>query len=115
MLAGVAGPSLFAPRSAKCRTRTPQRPDAALHVNPICLSTARPRKPYGQRLQHFEMVVGLADQKLDRFAGSPHCGGEVARLPLEFRSLVSAVAENEWRRELVEMPDGGQRRAPSRR
>src|SRR5262249_30972452 len=50
-----------------------------------------------ERLQHLEMVVPVADQKLDRFAGGFHRGRKVARLPLKFRAFVTAVADDQRR------------------
>src|SRR5262249_34651583 len=58
----------------------------------------------GQRLQHLEVVVALADEELDRFAGRLHRRVEVARLALEFRRLAGTMGENERRLELIEMP-----------
>jgi len=39
------------------------------------------------------MIVGFADQKLDGLAGGLHRGGQVARLLLKFRGLISSVTK----------------------
>ncbi len=57
----------------------------------------------GQRLQHLEVIVALADQELDRLAGGLHGGGEIARLALEFRRLERAVRDDDRAVEPVEM------------
>src|SRR6266404_5369579 len=54
-------------------------------------------------LQHFEMIVALAYDELDRLAGGFHRGVEVARLPLKFRRLVSPMSEYEGRVQLVDV------------
>src|SRR5262249_56746459 len=63
----------------------------------------------GQRLQHLEVVVALADKELDGLAGGFDCRVEVARLALELGRLAGAVSENEGRVELVEMTLRAQR------
>src|SRR6266540_7249302 len=48
----------------------------------------------GQRLQHLEVVVALADEELHRFAGRLHRRIEVAGLALELGRLAGAVRED---------------------
>ena len=69
------------------------------------------QKPVGicKRFQHFEMIVALADDELDRLAGGLHRGEEIARLTLEFRRLVGAVGKDERSVKVVDMALGAQR------
>src|ERR1700739_713439 len=61
-----------------------------------------------QRLQKFEMIVGLTDDQLRRLAGRLHGGKEFARLALELRRLLRAVGEDQRRVQAVEMALGAE-------
>ena len=50
------------------------------------------------------MVVMLADQQLHHLVAGFNRGGEFAILALEFRSLAGAVADDQRRLQLIEMP-----------
>ncbi len=54
------------------------------------------------------MIVALADEELDRFAGRLHRSGEIASLPLKFRGLVGAMRDDKRRMQAVEMPPRAQ-------
>src|SRR6202023_745911 len=54
-------------------------------------------------LQHFEMIIPLAHNELDRLASGFPRRVEVARLPLKFRRLVSPMSEYEGRVQLFDV------------
>ena len=68
----------------------------------------------GERFRHLEVVVALGDDELDGFAGRPHGRREVPGLPLELGRIERAVADYQWRVELVQMalPPKGQNTTP---
>ena len=55
-------------------------------------SVAEQAEWIGKGLQHFEVIVALADEDFGGLAGCLDRCGEVAGLPLKFRRLVSAVS-----------------------
>src|SRR5437868_410003 len=61
-----------------------------------------------QGFEQLGMAVIVADEEVDRLAGCLQGRGEVACLPLEFRRLIRAVADDERRAQSVKMADRAQ-------
>ena len=57
-----------------------------------------------ERLAHFEMIIVLRLDQLDRLAGRLHRGGEVAALALEFGRLVGAIGYDNRRSQPLDVP-----------
>ena len=56
-----------------------------------------------ERLDDLEVIIALAHEQLDGFAGGLHCGRKIARLALELGRFERAIRHDDRRVEVVEM------------
>src|ERR1051326_9533325 len=89
--------------SPDCRSLQKRLPWGDFQSHLLQRSMAAEAERIRHRLLHLEMVVAVAHDEVDRLAGGPDGGGELARLALELGRLKRAVPDDERRMQLVEV------------